>query len=80
MGNAVFLTVLGGAQPAQVFPVAMVFLFATLISVIGGRAVPTFTRSWLQEAVPARQVCNGRVLSILAFAAMVLGGSLALTE
>lgn len=79
LGNAVFLTVLGGVQPAPVSPLAMVLLFVTVISVIGGRAVPAFTRSWLQHAAATRQVRDWPMLSILALGATVLGGSLAVT-
>ena len=57
----------------------MVLLFVTVISVIGGRAVPAFTRSWLQHAAATRQVRDWPMLSILALGATVLGGSLAVT-
>lgn len=78
LGNAAFLADMGGVQTAPASALAMVSLFATVISIIGGRAVPAFTQSWLLHAAPARQFRDWQVLSGLALAATVLGGSLAL--
>lgn len=60
-------------------PLALVLLFAFLISAIGGRAVPAFTRSWLQLSAPSRQLRDCNALSILALAGTALGGGMALS-
>lgn len=79
MGDAVLLADLRGLLAASAAPLAMVLLFASLISVVGGRAVPAFTRSWLQGFAPLRHVRDRQALSTLAIAGTVLGGCLALS-
>jgi uncharacterized protein involved in response to NO len=59
-------------------PLALVLLFSILISAIGGRAVPAFTRSWLQTAAPDRNVHDNRVLSSGTLIATAIGGGMAL--
>lgn len=67
-----------GMLSAPMAPPAMVFLFALLIGGIGGRAVPAFTRSWLQKEALHRQGRDRRLFSLLAQAATALGGGLVL--
>lgn len=78
LGDAVFLADLRGLLDAAAAPAAMVLLFASLISIIGGRAVPAFTRSWLQQSAPLRHVHDRPALSALAIAGTVGGGGLTL--
>lgn len=59
-------------------PLAMVLLFAVLISSIGGRAVPAFTRSWVQQTGAARPIQDSPLLSATAISATVLGAGLAM--
>ena len=79
LGDAVFLADLRGLHDASAASAAMVLLFASLITVIGGRAVPAFTRSWLEGFAPLRHVHDQETLSTLAIAGTVLGGGLALS-
>jgi uncharacterized protein involved in response to NO len=75
LGSAAFQA---GMLSASMVPAAMVFLFALLIGGIGGRAVPAFTRSWLQKEAPLHQLRDRRLLSLMAQAATALGGGLVL--
>lgn len=79
LGNAVWLADLSGLQPARVSALAMALLFATMISFIGGRAVPAFTHNWLLQSAPARRIRDWRALSVLAPGAIVTAGGLALS-
>lgn len=78
LGNAVLLVDMRGLVDMAALPVAMVLLFAALIGWIGGRAVPAFTRSWLQRAAPDRQPQDRRAIAVAALVATMLGGALAL--
>lgn len=78
LGNAGLLTdTLGGRDPSF-DPLAIVLLFAVLISIIGGRSVPAFTRSWLQTTKPDLSFHDKRLLSFGALIATALGGGMAL--
>lgn len=79
LGNVTLLADLRGLLDATVAPLVVVLLFASLISVIGGRAVPAFTKSWLQNTGSARHVRDWQALSTLAIAGTMLGGGLALS-
>lgn len=78
LGNAVVLVDARGLLDTAAAPLGMALLFATLISIIGGRAVPAFTRSWLQQSAAPRHVRDSGALSGLAIAATALGGGLAM--
>lgn len=52
-----------------------VLLFAVLISTIGGRAVPAFTRHWLERQKAVTDFRDGRWLGHLGIAALVTGGA-----
>ena len=55
----------------------IVLAFALLISLVGGRAVPAFTRSWLaRQSVPGR-MRERTALSVLATVLLICGGLLA---
>lgn len=77
LGDAAFLSDTAWLPEPSGIPLAMVVLFATLISVIGGRAVPAFTRSWMQHSAPFLRLRDWPGLSALALASTVLGGGLA---
>lgn len=77
-GNAVFLVEARGGLQIPTLPLAMVLLFAGLISVIGGRAVPAFTRSGVQHAHPLQRVRDWPAVGTFALLATALGGGLAL--
>lgn len=53
-------------------PSPMPLLYAALIVLIGGRAVPAFTRSWLDRAGGGRSLRNRRELSHLAAAGILV--------
>ncbi len=57
-----------------------VLLFAALISAIGGRAVPAFTRSWLERRKIATDLRDGRWLGRLGIGALMAGGVAALAD
>lgn len=78
LGNAVVLADMRGLLDDFMAPLVIALLFATLISIIGGRAVPAFTRSWLHHSAAPRHVRDHRTFSALAIAATVLGGGLSL--
>ena len=78
LGDAAILADRLGWHDTAFDPLAMVLLFAVLVSVIGGRAVPAFTRSWLQTTAPCRKFHDYRLLSSGALIATVLGGGMAL--
>lgn len=79
LGDAVLLADTLGWRDMVFDPLAMVLLFAVLISIIGGRAVPAFTRSWLQTTAPHRPQYDNRLLSFGALIATALGGGMVLT-
>lgn len=58
----------------------IVLLFTLLICLVGGRAVPAFTRSWLARQNSQRFVHDSSVLSVLGTGALVSGGLLAFAE
>ncbi|WP_018237694.1 NnrS family protein [Ensifer sp. BR816] len=64
-----------GPSPANSVPMLYIFL----IVVIGGRAVPAFTRSWMDRMGGGRSVCDRPELSLMAIlgilAATLAGGS-----
>jgi uncharacterized protein involved in response to NO len=78
LGDAVLLADALGWRDMVFDPLAMVLLFAVLISIIGGRAVPAFTRSWLQTTAPGRNFHDNRLLSSSALIATAVGGGMAL--
>ncbi|SMX50640.1 NnrS family protein [Maliponia aquimaris] len=78
LGNSAVLADMRGLLDASTAPLGMVLLFATLISIIGGRSVPAFTRSWLQHTAGPQHMRDSRGLSALAITATVLGGGLAM--
>ena len=78
LGDAVLLADALGWRVMVFDPLAMVLLFAVLISIIGGRAVPAFTRSWLQTTAPGRNFHDNRLLSSSALIATAVGGGMAL--
>src|SRR3989338_4604901 len=78
LGDAVLLADTLGWRDMVFDPLAMVLLFAVLISIIGGRAIPAFTRSWLQTTAPGRNFHDNRLLSFGAVIATALGGGMAL--
>ena len=79
LGNAAVLADTLGRHETALDPLALVLLFAVLISIIGGRAVPAFTRSWLQTTAPHRPQYDNRLLSFGALIATALGGGMVLT-
>lgn len=78
LGDAAILTEPAGLLDVSVPPVAIVTAFAVLISVIGGRAVPAFTRSWLQQSGAACPLRDHRGLAALASVTTALGSGLIL--
>ena len=78
LGDAAVLADTLGRRETALDPLALVLLFAVLISIIGGRAVPAFTRSWLQTTAPHRPLYDNRLLSFGALIATALGGGMAL--
>lgn len=80
LGEAAMLADTRGLVNLPVTPVAIVLLFAMLISVICARVVTGFTRSWLQHSAPALHLRDSRALSVVALAStglasiLVLGG------
>lgn len=78
LGDAAVLADTLGWRDSAFDPLALVLLFAVLISIIGGRAVPAFTRSWLQTTAPCRNLYDNRLLSFGALIATALGGGMAL--
>lgn len=78
LGDAVVLADRLGWRDTAFDPLAMVLLFAVLISIIGGRAVPAFTRSWLHTTASRRNFHDGWLLSSGALIATALGGGMAL--
>lgn len=54
--------------------------FALLICLVGGRAVPAFTRSWLERQTAPSLMRDSPVLSALSLGALVCGGLLAFAE
>lgn len=78
-GDAVFLADVRGLLDEPAAPLAMVLLFASLISGIGGRAVPAFTRNWLHRSASRRHLCDWQALSTSALVGTVLGSGLALS-
>ncbi|MBB3975634.1 uncharacterized protein involved in response to NO [Rhizobium azooxidifex] len=57
-----------------------VLLFAVLISAIGGRAVPAFTRHWLERRKVAAHFHDGRRLGRLGLSALAVGGATAFAD
>lgn len=80
LGDAVLLCSGVGEPWATRAPLAMVFLFAALIGVIGGRAVPAFTASWMQHTCSRLRPREWPVLSPLALIATLLGAGLTLAN
>lgn len=78
LGDGLVLAEARGIVEAPDMPLGMVLLFATLIGLIGGRAVPAFTISWLQHEGTPPRVRDSRGLAALAVGATALGGGLAL--
>jgi uncharacterized protein involved in response to NO len=78
LGDAAVLADTLGWRDLAFNPLALVLLFALLISIIGGRAVPAFTRSWLQTTASHRNLYDNRLLSFGALIATALGGGMAL--
>lgn len=78
LGDAALLADTLGWRETSFDPLAMVLLFAGLISIIGGRAIPAFTRSWLQTTASRRNFHDNRLLSSGALSATALGGGMAL--
>lgn len=78
LGDAAVLADALGWRDTAFDPLAMVLLFGGLISIIGGRAVPAFTRSWLQTTAPDLNFHDNRLLSSGALIATALGGGMAL--
>jgi len=76
LGDAIVLADLFGWADAA--PLAMVWLFALLISAIGGRAVPAFTRRWLETSGSRPALRTSGLTADLALTATALGGGLAL--
>ncbi|MCV3735278.1 NnrS family protein (plasmid) [Rhizobium sp. TRM96647] len=52
-----------------------VLLFTLLISAIGGRAVPAFTRHWLERRTVPTGLCDGRWLGRLSIGALAAGAA-----
>lgn len=78
LGDALVLAQARGIVAAPEVPLGMVLLFATLVGLIGGRAVPAFTISWLQHQGAPLRVRDSRGLAALAVGATALGGGLVL--
>lgn len=78
LGDAAFLADRQGWRDTGFDPLMMVLLFAGLIGIIGGRAVPAFTRSWLQSMAPGQTLHDSRVLASGALIATATGAGLAL--
>lgn len=78
IGDAAILADTVGWRGRVFDPLTLVLLFAVLISVIGGRAVPAFTRSWLSGTAPERILFDNRLLSTGALIATAIGGGMAL--
>lgn len=54
--------------------ISAVLLFALLISLIGGRAIPAFTRRWTERSGQKVKVTNHPGLFVLSVAGMIAGG------
>ncbi|AHB48077.1 short-chain dehydrogenase [Hyphomicrobium nitrativorans NL23] len=54
----------------------IVLSFAVLLSLVGGRAVPAFTRSWLERQRVRMSVRDSSVLSVFATVSLAAGGLL----
>lgn len=78
LGDAALLADMLGKLDASFDPLVLVLLFAGLISIIGGRAVPAFTRSWLQTVASGRNIHDSRRLSFGALIATACGMAMAL--
>lgn len=78
LGNVVFLADLRGLLDAASLPLAMAVFFAALIGWVGGRAVPAFTRSWLQRESMGQLPHDSRAIAIAALGTTLSGGGLML--
>jgi len=72
-----FLLVYGPAAAPGRIGLSCVLLFAFLISAIGGRAVPAFTRHWLERRKVPVHFDDGRWLGRLGLSALAAGGAAA---
>lgn len=79
LGEAAMLADLRGLLELSVTPLAMVLLFAVLISVLCARVVTGFTRSWLQHSAPALHLRDSRALSVVALASTGLASGFVLS-
>ena len=80
LGNTLILADMRGLLDAASLPLAMVLFFAALIGWIGGRAVPAFTRSWLQRRAARLELRDSPAIAIAALVATALGAGLVLGE
>lgn len=80
LGNALVLADLHGLLDATTLPMAMVLFFAALIGWIGGRAVPAFTRSWLQRRAAPPKLRDSPTIAVAALVATALGAGLVLGD
>ncbi len=78
LGDAGLLANMREGNDASAGPLVVVLMFAFLISMIGGRAVPAFTRSWLQGMAPMRVVRDNRGFAAASPVAILAGGGLVL--
>lgn len=80
LGNALIVADMRGLLDATALPLAMVLFFAALIGWVGGRAVPAFTRSWLQRRAARRAPRDTPIIAIAALVATLLGAGLVLAD
>ena len=80
MSDLLYLARIGGFGVASAGAMEVVLTFALLICLVGGRAVPAFTRSWLERQSSPRFVYDSSVLSVLSAVALVCGGLLTVVD
>lgn len=71
--DVIYLARLHGSGGEASGATELVLSFAFLISMVGGRAVPAFTRSWLARQSAPTRMCDSRMLSGLATGALAAG-------
>ncbi|HEX9857238.1 MAG TPA: NnrS family protein, partial [Paracoccaceae bacterium] len=79
-GDALFLANWFGSPGWADAPLVATLAFAFLISLIGGRAVPAFTQSWLEQTDAPALARDSRTLSLLALGGLISGALLALGD
>lgn len=75
-----YLAHLHAHRDAHAAALQIVLAFALLIALVGGRAVPAFTESWLARQAAPGLVRDRPALSALAVGALVCGGLLTIAE